>query len=149
MDDRLSQTDFARTLRRNASDAERALWRILGKLRPRFTRQYPLGPYVADFACRRARIVVEVDGGQHAENRYDSRRTTNLVASGWRVLRYWNNDVLADADGVVADIIARGDPRLPPGEQFRFVGSRPSRRRREEEEGPPPAPPARAGGEKE
>ena len=90
VNDRLGQIEFARTLRRTATDAERALWRSLSGLRPRFTRQYPIGPYVTDFACRRAPLIVEVDGGQHAESRYDSRRADDLTASGWPVLRYWN-----------------------------------------------------------
>ena len=67
VDERLNRIEFARHLRRNPTDAERLLWRILGRLRPRFTRQYAIGPYVADFACRRARLVIELDGGPHAD----------------------------------------------------------------------------------
>lgn len=127
------------------TDAERALWPILSALRPRFTRQYPIGPYVADFACRRARLIVEVDGSQHAENRHDARRTADLAALGWRVLRYWNNDVLTNAEGVALDIIARGQDRLPPGERFDAVAPRPSRHRKKKE--PPPTPPRNHGGD--
>lgn len=146
MDERLSRIEFARHLRRNMTDAERALWRIIGRLRPRFTTQYSIGPYVADFACRRARLIVEIDGGQHAGSKSDPQRTADLAASGWRVLRYWNNDVLSNTEGVALDIVTRGTPRLPPGEQFEAVGSRPPRRRKKKEE-PPPAPPRSRGGE--
>jgi very-short-patch-repair endonuclease len=145
--DRLSRIEFARQLRRNMTDAERALWRILGRLRPRFTTQYSIGPYVADFACRRARLIVEVDGGQHVESEDDVRRTAELDASGWRVLRYWNNDVLTNTEGVVLDIIERGRERLPPDEDFEAVAPRPPRRRKKKEE-PPPAPPRSRGGER-
>ena len=141
-----AQVEFARGLRRKSTEAEQALWRSLGRLRPRFTRQYPIGPYVTDFACRRARLIVEVDGGQHAESDHDARRTAGLVASGWQVLRYWNNDVLVNTEGVALDIIVRGNPRLPPGEQFMAVAPRPARKRRKRE-GPPPAPPRSRGGE--
>ena len=143
----MSRIAFARQLRRNMTDAERALWRVLGRLRPRFTTQYSIGPYVADFACRRARLIVEVDGGQHAENAHDARRTAERAASGWRVLRYWNTDVLETAAGVELDIVARGEDRLPPGERFEIVASRPARHRKKEE--PPPAPPRSRGGEDE
>ena len=74
MDERLNRIEFARHLRRNPTDAERLLWRILGRLRSRFTRQYAIGPYVADFACRCARLVIELDGGQQADSHYDVRR---------------------------------------------------------------------------
>ena len=146
MSDRLSRIEFARQMRRNMTDAERALWRMLGRLRPRFTRQYSIGPYVADFACRRARLIVEVDGGQHEGSEQDVRRAAELAASGWRVLRYWNNDVLENSEGVVLDIIERGNARLPPGEEFEAVAPRPPRTRKKEE-GPPPAPPRSRGGE--
>ena len=146
MVDDLAQLEFARGLRRNSTEAEQALWRILGRLRPRFTRQYPIGPYVTDFACRRARLIVEVDGGQHAGSGHDVQLTAELAASGWQVLRYWNNDVRANLEGVALDIIVRGDPRLPPGEQFKTVAPRAARRRREKEV-PPPAPPRSRGGE--
>lgn len=146
MSDRLRQIEFARHLRRNMTEAERALWRILGRLRPRFTTQYSIGPYTADFACRRARLIVEVDGGHHANGNYDASRTAKLAADGWRVLRYWNNDVLTNTEGVAQDIIKRGNPRLPPGEEFKPVSPRPPRRRKGEE-GAPPAPPRSRGGE--
>ncbi len=145
MTSRPSQVEFARALRRNRTPAERALWQVLAQVRPRFTRQYPIGPYVADFACRRARLIVEVDGSQHADSGHDAQRAAELGASGWRVLRYWNNDIVTNLDGVASDIVARGNVRLPPGEQFEAVAPRPSRARKKKEE-PPPTPPRSRGG---
>jgi very-short-patch-repair endonuclease len=98
----------ARDLRNNATDAERALWRALkGRQLQgfRFRRQVPIGKYIADFVCPQARLVVELDGGQHVEQmQYDSARTVVLAALGYRVLRYWNDDVLLRIDSVVDDI---------------------------------------------
>jgi very-short-patch-repair endonuclease len=68
-----------------------------------FRRQVRIGPYIADFACR---IVIEVDGGQHDRSVADEKRTKVLEASGYRVLRYWNNDVLSNIDGVLEDIVS-------------------------------------------
>ena len=73
--------------------------------RVRFNRQVPVGRYIADFAARSERLVVEVDGGQHdARAAYDEARTRYLEAQGWRVIRFWNNDVLQNLEGVVATI---------------------------------------------
>jgi len=87
----------ARALRRNPTEAERRLWSRLrhGQLDGfRFRRQVPLGPYIADFACLSARLIVEVDGGQHASrSEQDGRRTTWLESSGFRVVRFWNHEV--------------------------------------------------------
>ncbi len=70
-----------------------------------FRRQVHIGPYIADFACHASKLIVEVDGGQHADNvAEDQQRTLRFEADGYRVLRYWNNDVLANVDGVLADI---------------------------------------------
>ena len=74
-------------------------------MHPRFTRQLVISHYVADFACRSLRLIVEVDGGQHATLATDAERTGYLEAQGWMVLRFWNNDVLANTDGVVAAIV--------------------------------------------
>jgi very-short-patch-repair endonuclease len=63
-------------------------------------------PYIADFACHARRIVIEVDGGQHDRSVADEKRTKVLEASGYRVLRYWNNDVLSNIDGVLGDIVS-------------------------------------------
>jgi very-short-patch-repair endonuclease len=95
----------ARILRKNQTDAEAALWQ---KLRGRgldgykFRRQVPVGPYVADFLCKEAMLIVEIDGGQHAEQvEYDRFRTDFLVTHGYKVVRFWNNEVLLNLDGVV------------------------------------------------
>src|SRR5262249_55035908 len=93
---------FARQLRTNMTDAERRLWARLRRTRPdghRLRRQVPIGPYIADFACHAVKVIIEVDGGQHsAEKAYDDRRTAWLEARGYRVLRYWNSDVLMGTD---------------------------------------------------
>jgi very-short-patch-repair endonuclease len=89
----------ARTLRRSPTDAERKMWFLLRSLKPlgiHFRRQAPVGIYIADFAWHAGKIVVELDGSQHAETRkaYDAKRTEWLQSQGYRVLRFWNNDVL-------------------------------------------------------
>jgi len=100
--------DHARHLRKNLTDAEQHLWRHL-RLRQigghKFRRQHPLGNYIADFVCIECKLIVEVDGGQHAEQLgYDAARTAWLEAQGYRVLRFWNNEVLANIEGVVARV---------------------------------------------
>jgi len=100
--------DFAKVLRRNATDAERRLWsrlrnRQLGGFR--FRRQRSIGPYICDFVCLSARVVVELDGSQHIEDTaYDARRDAILKANGFRVLRFWNADVMARVDAVLETI---------------------------------------------
>ncbi len=98
----------ARELRRNETEVERRLWRALrdsGAVGAKFRRQVPIGPYVADFACIAYKLVIELDGGQHAENtRADAGRTRTLSARGFRVLRFWNNDVIENLDGVIETI---------------------------------------------
>ncbi|MBU8539839.1 endonuclease domain-containing protein [Falsiroseomonas tokyonensis] len=98
--------DRARRLRRDATDAELILWRLLRtrQVALKFRRQHPVPPYVADFACVALRLVVELDGGQHGGPR-DVARDTAMRAKGWIVLRYWNNEVLENPDGVLADIL--------------------------------------------
>jgi very-short-patch-repair endonuclease len=97
--------DYARKLRADATKAEKRLWRALRgeTLGVRFRRQHPVGGDIADFACVELRIVVELDGGQHG-GEADAARDTSMRAAGWRVLRYWNNDVMDSFDGVLADI---------------------------------------------
>ena len=141
---------FARALRNNPTPAEEKLWRMLSSVRPRFTRQLRLGPFVADFACRRARLIVEVDGSQHAESTRDSQRTMALEAEGWRVLRFWNSEVADNLDGVIEAVVAAVAARLPFGEGIEFAASRAGRERKprgRRKKRPPPAPPASAGGE--
>jgi primosomal protein N' (replication factor Y) len=97
--------DRARRLRRDSTDAERALWHALRRnaLGANFRRQHPIPPYIADFACVEARIVVEVDGGQHGGPR-DTTRDAAMRAAGWRVLRFWNDEVLRNRAGVLTRI---------------------------------------------
>jgi very-short-patch-repair endonuclease len=100
-------TDIARKLRRNQTDAERLLWRRLrdrGLVNTKFRRQTPISGYIADFVCEDAKLIIEVDGGQHAESEGDAERTAILEAAGYTVLRFWNNDVLTNPDGVLLRI---------------------------------------------
>lgn len=98
----------ARRLRRDATDAEKAPWRALRERFPawRFRRQHPIGGRIADFACPSAKVVVELDGGQHArQESEDTVRTAELARHGYRVIRFWNNDVLGNLEGVLASIV--------------------------------------------
>jgi very-short-patch-repair endonuclease len=93
----------ARSLRVNITNAERKLWYALRDRRfagHKFRRQVPIGPYIAAFVCYQARLVIEVDGGQHAESARDARRDRWLAQNGFRVLRFWNNEVLQNLEGV-------------------------------------------------
>ena len=98
-------TKRARQMRREPTEAERRLWSRLRSsgLDVRFVRQRPIGPFIADFACRAARLIVELDGGQHGTD-YDQRRDAYLRGQGWRVLRFWNPDVLSNTEGVLETI---------------------------------------------
>ena len=78
-----------------------------GTVRPKFTRQLPIGPYFADFACRQAKLVVELDGSQHSESARDARRDRFLEQEGWAVLRIWNNELDENAEGVFQAIVSR------------------------------------------
>jgi very-short-patch-repair endonuclease len=100
-------TERARTLRSNATREERKIWELLSRYRPKFTRQLPIGPYVVDFACRQAKLVVEIDGGQHAESKRDMVRDQWLEDQGWSVLRVWNSDVRQNPTGAAEAILAR------------------------------------------
>ncbi|HEY0329431.1 MAG TPA: DUF559 domain-containing protein [Rhodopseudomonas sp.] len=103
------QTARARRLRRAATEAENALWH---RLRARaldghkFVRQEPVGPYTVDLICRERRLIIEIDGGQHADNARDIRRDQWLRAHNYRLLRFWNNDVLGNINGVLETIAA-------------------------------------------
>jgi very-short-patch-repair endonuclease len=74
-------------------------------MRYKFRRQHPIGDYIADFACTRHALVIELDGGQHADSAADARRTAWLEGQGWRVIRFWNNDVLTNTEGAVEVIL--------------------------------------------
>ena len=100
-------TRLARKLRAHQTDAETVLW---DRIRNRqidghkFARQVPIGGYICDFVCRERQIVVEVDGGQHNESAADAVRDQYLTEEGYRVLRFWNNDVLGNVEGVLIAI---------------------------------------------
>ena len=100
----------ARELRSGMTDAEHALWRHLRARQLqgwKFRRQYPIAGFITDFACIEAGIVIELDGGQHAEQvDYDKMRTDRMNAAGYRVLRFWNHEVLGNMEGVIETIIA-------------------------------------------
>ena len=110
------KTARARRLRRNSTDAENALWH---RLRSRalhghkFVRQEPIGTYTVDLICRERRLIIEVDGGQHADNPRDVVRDKWLVEHNYRVLRFWNNDVLGNIAGVL-ETIASALSEAPP-----------------------------------
>jgi very-short-patch-repair endonuclease len=105
----------ARRLRNNPTDAEKVVWNLLRENFPgeRFRRQVPIRRFIADFACHEARLVIEVDGSQHGGPR-DFERTRLIEAEGYRVLRFWNNDVLCNPDGVATAIAGSLHDRSPP-----------------------------------
>jgi very-short-patch-repair endonuclease len=126
-----SRVPRARTLRRDATEAEKRLWQHLRQppfKEYHFRRQATIGPYFADFASHQLRLVVEVDGSQHNASALDEVRTRHLEAKGYRVLRFWNNDVLQNMSGVLLAIIAAIKADKPPT--------------------PDPSPPQARGGEK-
>jgi very-short-patch-repair endonuclease len=98
------------------TDAEHALWRILRNrqfVQTKFRRQVPIGPYIADFVCYQARLIIEADGGQHSESRHDAVRDAWFAAQGFRVLRFWNNDILQNPEGVATAITMALSEREP------------------------------------
>jgi very-short-patch-repair endonuclease len=99
---------FAHDLRANLTPAEVRLWSVLRKRQragARFRRQHPIGPFVVDFCAPRLKLVIEVDGSQHVDlHAYDQRRTAYLAAHDYRVLRFWNNQVMDDLNAVVIAI---------------------------------------------
>ena len=128
-----SKTHRARRLRHSATDAERRLWfRLRTLVLPwKIRRQHPIGPYVVDFACPARKLAIELDGGQHAvQLEKDKARTEELARLGYRVIRFWNHDVLTNTDGV-SEAIVRAlesapplpDPLRPPGRRGRILRS--------------------------
>ena len=101
-------TPIAKRLRHEMTDAERVLWREVRAHRfagLKFKRQEPLGLYVVDFVCYAAKLIVELDGGHHADQQdVDAERTRWLESCGFRVVRFWNNDVLTNTAGVMQEI---------------------------------------------
>jgi very-short-patch-repair endonuclease len=114
----LRATTNARTLRLNLTDVERILWRALRDKQldgHRFRRQHPVWRYITDFACIEKKLVIELDGGQHQEQlAYDGQRTDFLQSLGWRILHFWNNDVLNNLVGVLTTIAENLKVLLPP-----------------------------------
>ncbi|HMO76887.1 MAG TPA: endonuclease domain-containing protein [Sphingopyxis sp.] len=108
-------TARSRVLRTNMTDTERKVWTLLRSAFPewRFRRQVPFRQYIADFASHRARLVIEIDGGQHNEF-VDASRTAIIEADGYRVLRFWNNDVLKNIEGVAIQLATVLDETSPP-----------------------------------
>ena len=104
MDKRLRR--YARELRRNMTKAERRLWRRLRgeQLGVKFRRQQPIGRYIVDFVCLERRLVVEVDGGQHDGSEYDRERDEWLEREGYRVVRFWDNEVMKEIEVVMEEI---------------------------------------------
>ena len=106
----------AKPLRRDLTDAERKLWRLLRgtQLGMKFRRQHPYLNYVLDFVCLDATLVIEIDGSQHSESTRDVERDHVLAAAGFRVLRFWNNEVLEKTDAVMEAIYFALTPSPPP-----------------------------------
>ena len=103
----MEQRKFAKRLRSNMTDAEQILWRQLRAHRlngEKFRRQQPMGSYVLDFVHFGARVVVEADGGQHNESTEDAQRDAWLQQQGFQVLRFWNNEILCNIEGVMTVI---------------------------------------------
>ena len=103
-----SKTNCARALRRRMTDAERRIWYFLrGRHLAdfKFRRQHPIGPYVVDFVCLEQKLVIELDGGQHASDPNDLRRDAFLQRQGYRVLRFWNNEALNHTAAVCESIL--------------------------------------------
>jgi len=130
-------TELARSLRNNATPAERLLWTRLSRRQLagfKFSRQMPVAGFVCDLMCREARLIIEVDGGQHDEqSSSDQRRTKVLEAEGFRVLRFWNNEVIESTEGVLKTILLtlRKCPPLPlprAGGETESVQRRPPRK---------------------
>ena len=111
-----SRTIVARRLRRDATHVENMLWRALRESGTawKFRRQHPIGKHIADFACPARKLAIELDGGQHdAQAAADAVRSAALAAHGYRVIRFWNNEVIENVDGVVMAILQALE-RPPP-----------------------------------
>jgi very-short-patch-repair endonuclease len=103
------QRAFSRRMRKTPTASERKLWWHLRHRLPldgsHFRRQVQIGSYIADFACHQLKLVIELDGGQHgSQTKKDDARTVRLESKGYRVLRFWNNDVLSNIEGVLTEI---------------------------------------------
>ena len=97
-------------MRRDATDAEAAMWHLLRDRRfakIKFRRQVPFRNYILDFVCFEQKLTIEIDGSQHADSRRDEKRNAVLASEGFRVIRYWNNDVLQRRNAVLEDLFAK------------------------------------------
>jgi len=126
-------TEKARRLRREATPQERIVWNLLSSYRPRFTRQLSIPPFIADLACRQARLIVEIDGSQHIGSTRDQSRTCKLEEEGWTVLRFWNSQVDENPEGVAETILLKAaeclggtHPQPLPSREGRSRRRRPS-----------------------
>jgi very-short-patch-repair endonuclease len=104
----MSLTNKTRLLRKNQTDVEQILWKQLRNRRfynYKFRRQFPIEPYIVDFACLELKLIIELDGGQHANSiNYDGQRSLFLEKRGFKVIRFWNNDVIENSVGVLEAI---------------------------------------------
>ena len=104
----MKNTQRARELRKNQTDAENLLWRHIRNCQLngyKFRRQFPLGNYIVDFACLSLKLIIEVDGSQHMSNmNYDNIRTQYIESHGFQVIRFWNNAVLTETDFVLESL---------------------------------------------
>ena len=108
--------DRAESMRSSQTEAEYRLWQILRAKRfvgHKFRRQLPIDHYIADFACLTSRLIVEADGGQHGEGTHDERRDAYLRAQGFRILRFWNNEIFEQEEAVMARIFDALQSPLP------------------------------------
>ncbi len=119
--------NFARTMRKEPSAAERAIWKIVRGKRLegfKFKRQQPLGPYIVDMVCLAKRLIIEADGGHHNESIQDSVRDAWLNAQGFRVLRFWNHDILRNGqmleDTILRELFAGGQQHLREHVEYRI-----------------------------
>jgi very-short-patch-repair endonuclease len=125
-----SLTKVARQLRSRMTDAERKLWFALKDRRFaafKFRRQVPVGPYIADFLCYERRLIVEVDGGQHADSMRDVERDNWLAQNEFRVARFWNNDVLKNLEGVLTVLVEQLERTPHPSSRLRETPPSPAR----------------------
>ena len=107
----MNTTEKARTLRKNMTKQERILWQFLRKKSInglKFRRQYPIGNYIVDFICNAKKLIIEIDGGQHNEDKniiYDKERTKYLETKGYKVIRFWNHDIDNNIESVYQEIL--------------------------------------------
>jgi very-short-patch-repair endonuclease len=122
-----NQRSRARSMRGAPTEVELRLWRLLRDRRLsgfKFRRQVPVGPYIVDFLCVGAKLIVEADGSQHVESPRDKARDTYLESQGWKVLRFWNNEVLQNREGVLETILAHAGPSSGPSGHLLPEGER-------------------------